>query len=314
MSVITGSRFKRSAEERLNRAVKHVENFRRGFSLIKKGTEWAPENEGDYEISIMPYLVTKPNHPDLRDYDYTPGEEYFYRRPYGVHRLNNKPYICPNVTFGEACPICEERKKYEKGTPEAKLFSVERWVLYAIKVKNMSDYFVFNWKYTKFTKNFDEALEMEDDKSNLIFFEFQGGKNIRFKVRTNKDGKYHYLEAKGFKFSDRKDLPENIVDEVPQLDECIEALSYEKLKSILIGSIDSILENEEAVTETTEDVEDVAVSKPTAKKNTLPPRKFEQKDDDFDSTPATPVDEFDDVPVEDDDFDSETPADTEDDW
>lgn len=297
-----GSRFSRSREQRQKMVAQNLETKGKKGGVISSET-WCPDKEGAYTFDVIPYLITKQGHPDFTEESYNVGEEYFFRRGYSLHWIDRKPYVCPKETFGMKCPICEARAKLEYGSDEEKLLRTKRNVLYVTRMKGESEYKILDWGYSKFTKPLEEHLELTDDREELAFYEFEGGMTITMKVKNNiEKPNMHYLEAKAFKFVDRADLDEDIIDTVPKLDDLIKVLPYEKLLAIFKGSAETL--NEVGENEVVEEVQKT-VQKPVQKKESVVSKKPEKV---VDVLPVRDPDDFEDATSnDDDDWGSETP-------
>lgn len=216
-----------------------------GYLLIPKGINlFSPEGEGKVEMDIMPYLVTDTNHPN-KDLGAEEGV-YYYRRPFKVHRgigVGKDSVICLQ-SIGKRCPICEYRSKMWKDEDLDKdkedmikqLRPSDR-NLYAVIIrkvgrKETDDDEIKLMEFSDYL--FQEVMErdLEDDERWETFPDPEEGSSIRVTFAEDKLGSNKYLKATRFDFVDRDEqYTEDILDDVPKLDECLNIMSYEDLKA-----------------------------------------------------------------------------------
>lgn len=185
------------------------------------------------KLDILPYIVKDKNHPD-KDGDMAAKGELWYRRPFKVHKgigvgTAKKDYVCLQ-SVGKRCPICEYQKELFNTDKEAAvaLYPKDR-DLYAVKLQGSDEIQV--WDMSQ--KLFHDVLvdELETDDSNEDFADLESGKTLKLKLLWKEFGKITYPEVRSVSFEERDEVyDEDILDEVPCLDECFKVLSYEELK------------------------------------------------------------------------------------
>ena len=215
----------------------------RGFDYLQvpSGVEiFKPEIDTKVTIDFMPYEVTDKNHPDKdeRNEIATVGT-YWYKRPFKVHQqigANNEKAICPRQ-FGKPCPICDYRDELKKNDGDkdeiSTLYPKDR-NLYAIMFpedkKLKGQIFLFDISDYLFQEKFESQLQ--DQEEFDIFPDPTEGMSVKIAFGEGSFGTNKYAEPTRFDFVERrKQYTDDILDEVPKLDECFVILSYDELKS-----------------------------------------------------------------------------------
>ena len=207
-----------------------------GGSTIRlpEGMDWFKTEKGTMEIDVVPYEVkSKVN--DKAD----PGD-LFYRREFMVHRdigAEKKQYICPR-SVKQPCPICEYRAELQKDTRAdeelVKALKPSRRDLYYVdpdgKGKKFQVLEVSNWNFTK--KLLEEIREGDEDWAG--FADLERGYTLKVRFSEESLGKNKYLEATRIDFMSRENYPESILDHLPDMDELLVVLPYEKLNKIFL--------------------------------------------------------------------------------
>lgn len=235
-----------------------------GYLIIPKGVDvFTAEPDTKVDMDIMPYLVTDKNHPNKNvEEGIAVKNSYWYKRPFKTHRgvgANNDTFVCP-TTFGKKCPICEYRDKLRKeggDDEEIKQTRTSDRNLYAIIVKNNKKIdgqkvHLFDFSDYLFQEKFEEQLG--DDEKFQIFPNLDDGYTVRVRFAEDSFGGNKFANPSRFDFVDRKEQYEDsILDEIPNLDECLTLLSYDELRAKFF--------------ETTSDEDDEEDEKPKKKSN-----------------------------------------------
>lgn len=238
-------------------------NLPKGFKLFRE------EAGKIYKLNHIPYVVKDiKKHPDGQHID----GDIWWKLPYKKHTNvgpDKADFVCPR-TFGRKCKLCDDRAKLYKdpdGDEEiAKLLKPKDRVLYIVEPIKSKDYdekpHLWDISYHNYQKqlerefDFDEELECPaniDDGSTLIvrFIEEQLGKN-------------KFPKADNIKFKTRDALDEDMVDDMPDLMDCLVELSDKQISNMYKG-IDDISgyddepeeEEEEETSEEDEDIKDM---------------------------------------------------------
>lgn len=191
------------------------------------------------KLDFLPYLVTDAKHPDRDDKEGVaiPGSQW-YRRPFKLHRnvggAKGKSYVCLS-SVGKKCPICEYQTELFKTDRDGAiaLYPKDR-VLYVVIPIGDKNHEEIPYIWDMSVKLFHEQLQeqLEEDDENETFPELENGKTLEltFKWKGIGDGK-PFPETRHIDFEDREPYDESILDEVPNLDEVLNVLSYDELNA-----------------------------------------------------------------------------------
>ena len=212
------------------------------FQNIPQGTQFYNPEEGKATLRILPYVVSDPKHPDG---EMAPAGDIWYKRPFKRFRqigLDKKPYISPK-SIGKPCPIIEyySAAKADPSIPdkEADRAKPQDMVMYNVQVldpktKKWSDPMFWFFSYACFEKPFKKELMDPDNEEYLTFMDLEGGFDIRVRWEKESFAGHDFLAAGNISFIERDDLPEEILDEVINLDEVLVVKSYKELQNIFL--------------------------------------------------------------------------------
>jgi len=225
-----------------------------GYLNLPKGVKVFSLKEKTREVLLdfIPYVVTDLHHPD-RDIDEGRAvvDSLWYKRPFKVHRnigVNNDTFVCLAST-GKKCPICtwvaEQRKK---GTDwdDLKDTAAKDRNLYTILPIDSKDHdeVIHVWDMSWFLFQNELNDQLEEDPDNGVFPDLEEGLTLKVKFRWEKFGKNLFPKTRDIEFMDRKEqYTEDILDEVPNLDEMLHVLSYKELEAKFLEMDDE--ENED---------------------------------------------------------------------
>jgi|LakMenEpi03Aug12_release.lakeMendotaPanAssembly.Ray.scaffolds.fasta_scaffold57880_7 hypothetical protein len=134
-----------------------------GVLRVPQGIDlWKVEKPGMYQMVILPYKV-----PDGAKHPYAKPGEFHYSRDYYIHRNfgpSGKDYaICPRLTVGAPCPICEAIKQQlaagniDKDT--AKKMSASHRTLYNVWLPKENKVVLFDTSFFGFTEVLNAAVD-----------------------------------------------------------------------------------------------------------------------------------------------------------
>jgi hypothetical protein len=237
--------------DRLNRFAKvDKSGGASSISVPSNSVKWEPKEAGVYNLSIVPYIITKPGHPDasLLGEEFAIGDDW-YRRPYGIHRnIGGKQIvICPKTTFGLPCPICELKwelgKNYEANKAQISALKPKRQVMYNIYVKG--GFQIFDMSDFKFGEMLEKEIEQAEDKSVAGFSLLQNGKTLKVRfVKATYEGR-NFFKADRIDFENRPALDVSILEQAPKLDDCVKCMSYEDIKALLAGPVSATTQDDD---------------------------------------------------------------------
>lgn len=204
-----------------------------GFLKLTKSTRNDPT-----VLDIVPYEVQADcvvHDGKAKEMELFKGDRWWVRTIL-VHRNigpDNKYVICPR-TNKKPCPICEYRAKLKKdGGDEALIKDL------APQVKDIMNVWCGSKEGVKILEfsnaNFRDALEKEIREGKDEWYDFpelEGGYTLNVVFSEDTFAGNKYLKATRFDFVERKDLPEDILDKVADLDEIISILPYDKLEAL----------------------------------------------------------------------------------
>lgn len=224
-----------------------------GSSYIKlpEKVTFLKTEKGTYELDFVPYEVSQDCIvPDGKKGELTKKKgDFEFCRTILVHRKlgsENKPYLCPR-TNKKKCPVCEyrdqllrqsnlsaeDKKLAESLKPQVKdLFNV-----IDIKSKDQ-DVQVMEFSYANFREILENELRNGKDEWSG-FCDLQGGYTLRVRFDEDTFAGNKFILAGRVDFEKRRDYKDGILDEVVDLDACLNVLSYDALKAILFGDEES---------------------------------------------------------------------------
>jgi hypothetical protein len=289
------------------------------FSYLKlpDGVEvFTPEIDSKIDMDIMPYLVTDKKHPD-KDVEAEiaiPGS-YWYKRPFKTHRsigAQPRSYVCPS-SFGKKCYICEYREKLRKeegDEEELKALKTSDRNLYAIILrdrknpKSKGKVYVLDTSDFLFQEKFEDQLS--DHEEFEIFPDHKEGYTLRVRFVENSFGGNKFAEPSRFDFIEREtQYPDSILEQIPNLDECLEVLSYEDLKDKFLENLTGGVDDEDDDENEDEEDEKPVKKGKTPVKKSKPKQENEDEDEDDDQEEDEDLDEDDDQEEDEDDEEDE---------
>ena len=210
-----------------------------GYLSLPKDLPIFKESEGIIKLDIIPYEVTIENHPDLdpESTDIAQKGMGWYKRPIWVHGnigTSRESLLCPK-TIGEKCPICEYKAQQSRDGVEwneqIKRASLRNlYIVVPIGHKKYDEVFHL-WDMSDF--NFQQLLdeELKEDPDNGIFPDPIDGKTLKIRFSEEVFNKNKYYKATRIDFVGRKHTyDDDVIDEVPSLDELINVLSYKEIQ------------------------------------------------------------------------------------
>ena len=235
-----------------------------GYLILPKGVDLfqLEKNTCKIEMDILPYLVTDKKHAD-RDVGAEEGV-YWFKRPFKAHRnvgVMHTSIVCP-TTFGKPCPICEyKRELYKSDNNEDEIAELKTTNknLYAVIIKKIDKERIdeqhvqlFEFSDYLFQQVLEEQLE-EDDRLDTFALPDEGSSlYVRFSEETF--GKNKYPKPTRFELVEReKQYDESILDKVPNLDECLNLLSYDEIKNMFFNVEETDDKTDDETEDETED-------------------------------------------------------------
>ena len=199
--------------------------------------DWTPDKAGRYILDILPYEVSDEHHPDGVEPGYL-----WYKRQFTVHHnvgAEESSVVCPR-SAGQRCPICDYRDKLGRDANEDTIKSLKGQKYVMMNMRDPEDedsVVVFLMSYGKFF-GADAGLQkeiLEGDEEILNFFDTEGGKTLKVRFSEESYMGRKFLRCTRIDFKDRPDLDEDeTLEKTVNLDECLNVMPYEKLKSLFL--------------------------------------------------------------------------------
>lgn len=255
-----------------------------GYLDLPKGVKIFSLKEDTRKINLdfIPYEVTNPNHPDHNDDDGTAVVgSLWYKRPFKIHRsvgADNDSFICL-TSIKKKCPICEfVTKKRKEGADwdEIKTIAAKDRNLYAVLPINSKDHdeVIHVWDMAQFLFQDELQDQLEEvGEAERLFPDLEKGRTLEIKFKWKTFGSNKFPETRDVNFKDREEqYDENILDEVPNLDELLTILSYKELEAKFFETEE---DDDDDVIDDTSDEEEKDDEPPVRKRKT---RKVEEEE------------------------------------
>lgn len=299
--------FRQMLLERTKKHANNSQNKSNNSSFLNApegGVEfWFPEEEGDIVLNILPYIITKDNHPDgtITGESFAVGDPW-YRRPYGLHfnvGPNKKKCLCPKFTFGKHCPICDEVQKlcndYEANKELIGAIRVKKYCLFNATVGESKKIRVFDWSYSKFAEVLEKEITKAKDPGAAGFAMLEDGRALEVRIVEDKFGGKVFLKTDRIDFSKRPTIPESVLEKCPKLDDLLKEVTAADIRKLMDDiESDPMGMNEEAP------VPGVVTSAPERKqrfKSNVEPPKEEPVKEVPKAEPVVEEESWDDEPV-----------------
>lgn len=220
-------------------------NLPRGISVF------SPEPGTKVYFDIMPYEVTDPRHPDRDDAaEIAQVGDLWYKRPFKIHRnigANKNSAVCL-ASIGKKCPVCEYRAQMIKD-------GRDKTETDALKPSNRNLYVIIPLKHKKFEEKphifdisqamFQNLLteELQEDDQYEVFPDLEQGYTLRVRFDSKTIGSSKpFAEASRIDFEERDAYKEDILNDIPKLDDVLNIMDYKTLERLFLEMEDE--ENE----------------------------------------------------------------------
>jgi len=262
-----------------------------GYLKLPKGLQvYQPVPGAKEKFDILPYVVTSSYHPDKNEeVGIAVKGELWYKRPFRVHKnvgVDKDTVVCLS-SFGKKCPICEYRKKRAAegaDKDELKELNASQRNLYAIipigNKKFENKVHIFDFSQHLFQNLLVEELEENEDYE--VFPDLEEGLTLQVRWTEETFNGHKYAEAGRIDFLERKEgYDEEILEEVPSLDELLQEYTYAELEAKFLELAD------ESVEEYEEEEERPRKSKST--KKVVEDEEDEEEEEEEEEAPRKPT-------------------------
>ena len=215
---------------------------------------FTPNKSRVYQLDILSYIVTDPNHPDqfgLNGAKVVSVGDIWYKRPYGLHRI--PAALCPRLSFNnKECNVCEYRshleleRKRERGvghnpyTKQIQKLKPSSRNLYVVIPVNDPDFeekpHIWDISYFLFQDLLND--EIEENEQYASFPDPDEGYTLNVHLKLKHFGPAPFVEAEKINFIKRDTAAtlrvQKHLNSVPNLDLIIEAnlrSTFQKLSS-----------------------------------------------------------------------------------
>lgn len=193
--------------------------------------------EAKHEINIIPFTAGS-QHPTKKE-----GAGAYMVDVWRHDKIgpNENSYICLNLTYDRACPLCEEQARLKKNDApdvEVKALNAKHRVIYNIQVLDNNkekDKGIQIWDapYHSFERLLVERAE-EKKGGKVYFASPDDGKLISFKRKGMGPTNTEYLNID---FEEREEpISDELLDEAYQLDMILHIPTYDEVKSAYFGT------------------------------------------------------------------------------
>jgi hypothetical protein len=322
---------KRNYTSARERAEKQNSGFTSSYLKIPDGMQMFKPKAQTFLLDIMPYIAGEGN-------EFAQPGAIHWERTYYAHKrvgANGDAYLCPRRNANKKCPICEHRSKLQaKGDDEDEkliqdLAPKQRQLFI---VRNLKDpergNQLFDISFHLFGKTLDTRIRNSDEEDEWDkFFFAEDGLTLRVGFGEKSFAGVTFYEAETIDFKPRKNQYEDdVIDEMPCLDDMLIVPSYEDLKAVFLESTPTKSKDDDEDEDEDDDDEDTKPAKkkkaPAKKKKPAPVEDDEDDEDEDDEEDLPPVkkkksapkdededwDDFDEDDEDEDDDEEEEPA------
>jgi len=259
-----------------------------GYLNLPKGVNVYSPDPGSKSVLLdfLPYIVTDEHHPDRNEeLEIAMPNSLWYKRPFKIHRnvgVDNDAVICL-TSFGKKCPICEYRaKKIREGADKEETDAMKQSmrVLYVVVPLNSKKHevepHIFDMSWWLFQDLLND--ELEEDEDYEVFPDLEEGLTLKIRFDSKTIGKSQaFAEASRIDFEEREEqYTEEILEDVPSLDEVFSVLSYKEL-SAKFFEMEAEEDSEDTDNEEEEDEKPARRKRKTVKKEESEPEEDEEE-------------------------------------
>ena len=236
-------------------AAKAVNEGASYLKLEKKASFFEPTDKHEAELDFLPFENTNPKHP--LGYEEGALIPYIRFKVHGNIGADEKAkYVCP-TSFGKKCPVCDWRmeaaRKKDVDAELVKSFVPKERILFQLNDLKDEKAGIKLWDISwhlfgkQLLDNINKAENQVSGRKRSLphggFAELEGGQTLFCAFNAKSFMGKEFFEISRIDAEDRVDYPEDILDDVYNLDEILKVLSYEELKAIFLEvDVDSVNE------------------------------------------------------------------------
>lgn len=280
-------------------AKKQKEGGRRStYLLVEAIPEFDEPVGGTAKLDILPYYVKDVHHIDRdEEYDIALPDTLWYKKPFFIHRnigVNNDQIVCPR-TIDQPCPICEEQQRFLDGEynwQDDEVQALKRSLrnLYIVVPKGHKNYdeipHLWNISQHCFQNQLNDELAEWEEYQTFPDLNADNGYLLRIRFKAESLGNNEFAVANRIDFQERDyEYPEDLLEEIPNLDDCLKILPYDELQAKFLEIPTS--EDDEDDVEKEEETRSIRRKKKTVTRKPRPkPEPDPESNEDEDEEPA----------------------------
>jgi hypothetical protein len=220
-----------------------------GYSFLKF------KSDNAVRIDILPFRVKNP-----KIYGNLAVNNLWYERTFHQHRNigeHNRSVICPKMTWGDRCPICEYRAKFKWDDEEDRklikaLRPQERQLFNVVVLSDPQNYdpdqvYILDQSQFSFLGLLrDIVLKADEDEAHYQYFaDLYDGMTIKINLEEAAFENKTFFNIKQIAFKTRqRKYDESWLDKTIDPESCLVKLSYDEISEILYSSSNSQQEPE----------------------------------------------------------------------
>jgi hypothetical protein len=186
--------------------------------------------DGNMLLDIVGYEVTSESHPTG-----IPAGEIWWELTYKLHfgvGADNRTVVCP-TTFGQKCPICQQRKKLMKDYDANKkaIDAMRPQTRMLMNVLHDGEIKLIDYSKANFGSVLLDELNLSADEEYDLFWEFEKGYTVKARFKKDSFEGRSFIKCDRIDFKKREDFDEEqMLEEVFPLDDLLAVPTYEQLE------------------------------------------------------------------------------------
>lgn len=225
------------------RLEEHGSDWNKAWKLPPGMKQLKIESEDIFKLNFLEYVLSDGANERFAKCYADDGFAYFERTFY-THRLgpNNESHTCPALTFGKPCPVCEfkgrlAKQDYEKHKETISNLRASERQLFAVEDVDEAPGEVQILEYSNyyFGQYLDEKVKKKA-RQNIKYRNWSDpddGFTLVLSPTKDKKSKYKGFIISDIEFEPRDPIPDDLLDQVPCLDDLILETPYDKMKRLM---------------------------------------------------------------------------------
>jgi len=219
----------------LQRARERLEGQQEGtgnYLVLPDGCNWCRIKAEEMAFDFVPYVNKDAQHPDR-----VPAGVPWPRLPFWRHSnlgAENKKALCLKSVH-KPCPVCEERQRLISDGADRKLTDGLRASyreLYLL-LDDRDEFQVLEMAYSNFGKTLDRKIARLNNEM-AMFYDLERGHTVIAWFVEESIGRSPFLEVDEIEFEKRKPIKASLLEDAPDLAECLRPLTYDRLRALYL--------------------------------------------------------------------------------